>query len=125
MNKVIGRSLRPQEKQKLLRMKRQHGNAVKRLHARLVFLSCGGLGSRAIAERVDGSPQGARIISHRLNADGIEGVSGYPYRQVRDTPRKFTADLRKQIGEVALSSPQGLIGRKQGSLPKLRAYLIE
>jgi DDE superfamily endonuclease len=43
---------------------------------------------------------------------------------VRDTPRKFWADIREQIAEVALSSPQALIGMNQWSLPKLREYLV-
>jgi transposase len=125
MNTVIVRPLRPHEKKKLCRMKRQHCNAVNRLHARVVFLSRGGLGSREISERVDCSPQWVRIIIHRFNADGIDGISWYPYLQVRGTPRKFTAELREQIGEVALSSPKALIGMTQWSLPKLRVYLIE
>jgi hypothetical protein len=50
------RSLRPHEKKMLLRMKHQQCNAVNRLHARLILWSRGGLGSRAIAERVDCSP---------------------------------------------------------------------
>jgi hypothetical protein len=106
-------------------MKRQHCNAVNHLHGRIILLSRGGSGSRAIAEQADCSPQWVRIIIHRFNADGIEGVSWYPYWQVRNTPRKFTADLREQIGEVALSSPKVLIGMTQWSLPKLRAYLVE
>jgi hypothetical protein len=102
MNKVIVRPLRPHEKKKLLRMKRQHCNAINRLYARIVLLSRGGLGSGDIGERVDCSPQWARIVIHRFNDHGIDGISWYPYWQVRDTPRKFTADLREQIGEVAL-----------------------
>src|SRR5438876_6618705 len=98
MNKVMVRRLRPFEKQKLLRMKRQHCNAVNRLHARVILLARGSLGSRAIAERVDCSPQWVRTIIHRFNADGIDGVSWYPYWQVRNTLRTFTADLREQIG---------------------------
>lgn len=125
MNQVIVRSLRPHEKQKLQRMKRQHCNAVNRLHARVILLSRGGLSNRSIAERIDCSPQWVRIIIHRFNANGIDGISWYPYWQVRDTPRKFTAELREQISEVALSSPQSLIGMTQWSLPKLRDYLIE
>lgn len=124
MNKVIVRRLHPHEKKKLLRMKHQHCNAVNRLHARIVLLSRGGLGSRAIAEHVDCSPQWVRTIIHRFNADGVDGVSWYSYWQVRNTPRKFTADVREQIGEVALSSPKVLIGMNQWSLPKLREYLI-
>src|SRR5438445_12915065 len=76
--------------------------------------------SVSIARRI-----GSGTIIHRFNADGIDGISWYPYWQVRNTPRKFTADLREQIGEVALSSPKALIGMTQWSLPKLRAYLIE
>jgi transposase len=125
MNKVVVRPLRPYEKKKLLRMKRQRCNAVNRLHARVIFLSRGGLGSRAISQRVECSPQWVRIIIHRFNADGIDGIAWYAYWQVRDTPRKFAVDLREQIGEVALSSPQALIGMNQWSLPKLRAYLVE
>jgi transposase len=123
--KVMVRPFWPYEKKKLRRMKRQHCNAVNRLHARILLLSRGGLGSGAIAERVDCSPQWVRIIIHRFNTDGIDGISWYPYWQVRNTPRKFTADVREQIGEVALSSPRALIGMTQWSLPKLRAYLIE
>jgi transposase len=125
VDKVIVRPLRPHEKQKLHLMKRQHCNAVNRLHARVILLSRGGLSNRVIAERVECSPQWVRIVIHRFNADGIDGISWYPYWQVRNTPRKFTAELREQIGEVALSSPQSLIGMTQWSLPKLRSYLIE
>jgi transposase len=83
------------------------------------------LSNRAIAERVDCSPQWVRTIIHRFNDDGIDGVAWYPYWQVRNTPRKFTAELREQIAEVALSSPKSLIGMNQWSLPKLRDYLAE
>jgi transposase len=125
MNKVMVRPFRPHEQKKLLRMKHQHCNAVNRLHARIVLLSRAGLGSRGIAERVDCSPQWVRIIIHRFNDRGIAGVSWFPYGQVRNTPRKFTADLREQIGEVALSSPKSLVGMNQWSLHKLRQYLVE
>lgn len=125
MNKVIVRPLRPHEKKKLRRMKRQRTNAVNSRHALIVSMSRDGLSNRAIAERVACSPQWVRIIIHRFNADGIEGISWCPYWQIRDTPRKFTADIREQIAEVALSSPKSLIGMNQWSLPKLRDYLVE
>jgi len=125
MNTVIVRPLRPHEKKKLLRMKRQRSNAVNGRHARIVLLSRGSLRNRTIAERVDCSPHWVRTIIHRFNADGIDGISWYPYWQIRNTPRKFTADLREQIAEVALSPPQSLIGMNQWSLPKLRDYLVE
>ncbi len=125
MNTVIVRPLRPHEKTKLLRMKRQHCNAVNSRHALIILLSRGGLRNRTIAERADCSSQWVRTIIHRFNADSVDGISWYPYWQVRGTPRKFTADLREQIAEVALSSPRSLIGMTQWSLPKLREYLIE
>lgn len=119
------RPLRPHEKIKLSRMKRQHSNTVNSRHARVILLSRGHMSNRAIAERVDCSPQWVRIIIHRFNADGIDGISWYPYWQVRNTPRKFVADIREQIAEVALSSPKSLIGMNRWSLPKLRDYLVE
>jgi len=125
MDTVRVRPLRPREKLKLHRMKRQHANTVNSLHARVVLLSRGGLRNRDIAERVDCSSQWVRTIIHRFNADGIEGISWYPYWQIRNTPRKFVADLREQIAEVALSSPKSLIGMNQWSLPKLRDFLVE
>jgi transposase len=125
MDKVIVRPLRPHEKKKLRRMKRQRTNAVNTRHALIVLMSRGGLRNRRIAERVDCSSHWVRIVIHRFNADGIDGISWYPYWQVRNTPRKFTADIREQIAEVALSSPNSLIGMNQWSLPKLRDYLVE
>jgi transposase len=125
MNKVMVRPLRPHEKTKLQRMKRQRRNAVNSRHARIVLLSRGGLSNRAIAERVDCSAAWVRVIIHRFNANGIDGIAWYPYWQVRSTPRKFAATVREQIAEVALSSPKSLIGMNQWSLPKLRDYLVE
>ena len=125
VNRVMVRPLRPLEKKKLVRLKRQRGNAVNCLHARIVLLSRGGLGSRAIAQRVDYSPQWVRTIIHRFNDGGVDAISWQPYWQVHSKPRKFTAELREQVAEVALSSPQSLIGMNQWSLPKLREYLVE
>ena len=125
MNTVMVRPLHRYEKRQLQRLKRQHSNAVNSRHARVVLLSRGGLGSRAIAERVDYSSQWVRIVIHRFNAAGLDGISWYPYWQVRDAPRKFKADVRAQVAEVALSSPQALIGMNQWSLAKLRDYLLE
>jgi transposase len=125
MDKVMVRPLRPHEKKKLLRMKHQRSNAVNDRHARIVLLSRGGLTNRAIAERVEYSATWVRNVIHRFNADGIDGISWFPYWQVRGTPRKFTVQVREQIAEVALSSPKSLIGMNQWSLSKLRAYLIE
>jgi transposase len=125
MDKIRVRPLRPHEKKKLLRLKRQRTNAVNSRHARIVLLSRGGLANRAIAAQVDCTPQWVRIIIHRFNADGLDGITWFPFYQTRGTPRKFLADVREQIAEVALSSPKVLIGMNQWSVPKLRAYLIE
>lgn len=125
MDKVRVRPLRPHEKKKLLRMKRQRANAVNVRHARIILLSRGGMRNRLIAEQVDCSPQWVRTIVHRFNRDGIDGIAWYPYFQDRSHPRQFGADVREQIAEIALSSPISLIGMTQWSLPKLRQYLIE
>jgi transposase len=125
MDKVSVRPLRPYEHRKLHRMKRQRANQVNGRHARIVLLSRGGLCNRDIATQVDCTPQWVRIVIHRFNTDGLDGITWYPFFQRRDTPRRFTADVRAQIAEVALSSPKSLIGMNQWSLPKLRSYVIQ
>jgi transposase len=125
MDTVIVRPLRPHEKKRLLRMKRQCTNAVNSLHGRVLLLSRGRVSNRDIAARIGYTPQWVRIIIHRFNDDGIDGVLWYPYWQVRGMPRKFLADIREQIAEVALSSPKSLIGMNRWSLPKLREYLVQ
>lgn len=114
----------PPERRKLHRLKRQLTNQVNSSHARIILLSSGGVDNREIAERVGRSPQWVRKIIHRFNRDGMAGIEWYPYWQTRDTPRKFFADVVEQIAEVALSSPQVLIGMTQWSLSKLREYLV-
>jgi len=106
-------------------MKRQRANQVNARHARIVLLSRGGVRNRAIANLVDCTPQWVRIVMHRFNADGLDGITWYPFFQQRDTPRRFLADVRAQIAEVALAAPQALIGMTQWSLPKLREYLMQ
>src|SRR5207247_10186209 len=103
---VIICAIRPHEKKRLVRMKRQRSNAVNSLHARVLLLSRGRVSNRDIAAHVGYSPQWVRTIIHRFNDDGIDGVLWYPYWQVRGTPRKFLADVREHIAEVALSSPK-------------------
>lgn len=125
MDTVIVRPLRPYEQKRLHRLKRQRANTVNSLHARVVLLSRGRVGNQEIAARVGYTPQWVRTVIHRFNDDGIAGIVWYPYWQVRDTPRKFLADIREQIAEVALSSPKALIGMNQWSLPKLREYLVQ
>src|SRR4051794_18949087 len=125
MDTIIVRPLRPYENKHLVRMKRQRANAVNSLHARVLLLSRGRVANRDIAARVGYTPQWVRTLIHRFNDDGVGAVLWYPYWQVRDTPRKFLADVRDQIAEVALASPKSLIGMNQWSLPKLRAYLVQ
>lgn len=125
MDKVKVRSLRPHEKKKLLRMKRQLRNSVNCRHARIILLSRGHWTNRSIAAYVDCSPQWVRSVIHQFNSDGIDGIAWYPFFQTRDTPRTFGHDVREQIAEIALSSPISLIGMKQWSFPKLRVYLVE
>ncbi len=121
---VTVRPLRPREKIKLPRLKRQRRNTVNSKHARIVLLSAGHVANRRIATVVDCSVQWVRQVIHRFNAQGIDGITWYPWFQVR-SERVFTADIRERIVEVALCSPIGLIGRSPWSLPKLRQYLVE
>ena len=124
MDKVRVRTIAPPERRKLHRLKRQLTNQVNSSRARVILLSSGGVANREIAQRVGRTPQWVRQMIHRFNDGGLEAIEWYPYWQVRDTPRKFVADIVEQIAEVALSSPQALIGMTQWSLSKLRAYLI-
>ncbi len=123
-DKVKVRVLRPYEKTKLRRLKRQKRNAVNSRNARIIMLSAGGMTNRRIASLVDCSPQWVRQILHRFNDDGIDGITWYPWFQTHPE-RVFTVDIREQIAEIALCSPIALIGMTQWSVPKLRQYLIE
>jgi len=125
MDKVKARKLKPWEKHKLKRMKRQKTNAVNCLHARIILLSRGGLNNRQTASYCGCTPTWARQIIHRFNRGGIDAITWYPYYCARDGPRKFFADVVEQVCEVALSPPKRLIGMSVWSLEKLREYLIE
>jgi transposase len=125
MDKVKVRPLRPYEQKKLHRLKRQRANAVNSRHARIVLLSRGGVRNRDIAAQADCSPQWVRVILHRFNALGLDGITWYPWMQGPFQPRRFTAEVAEQIAEIALCSPVALIGMNRWSLAKLRAYLIE
>src|SRR5205085_11025779 len=125
MNDTIRvRPLRPYEKVKLRRLKRQRRNAVNSRNARIIMLSAGQQRNATIAQMVGCTATWVRQIIHRFNDIGIDGITWYPWFQVR-AARVFTADVCEQIAEIALSSPIALIGMTQWSLPKLRQYLIE
>lgn len=124
MDKVKARMLKPWEKHKLKRMKRQLTNSVNCLHARIILLSRGGLNNRHIASGCGCTPTWVRQIIHRFNPGGIDAITWYPYYCAPDGPRKFFADMVEQICEVALSPPKILIGMTVWSLEKLREYLI-
>jgi transposase len=124
MNAVVARKLRPYERQKLHRLKRQLSNAVNSRHARIILLSTGGVANREIADRCGCSPTWVRTIIHRFNSGGIDAITWYPYFGRSTEPRKFFADIVEQIAEVALSPPSQLIGMSVWSLPKLRDYLV-
>src|SRR5579859_7067625 len=98
------RPLRPYEKIKLRRLKRQRRNAVNSRNARIIMLALGGRRHRVIAEMVGCSAQWVRQIIHRFNDDGINGITWLPWFQVRSA-RVFTADICEHIAEIALSSP--------------------
>lgn len=124
MYPVVARKLRPYERLKLHRMKRQLSNAVNCRHARMILLSIGGVANCEIAQRCGCSPTWVRTIIHRFNSGGIDAITWYPYYCHQLGPRKFFAEIIEQIAEVALSSPKALIGMSVWSLPKLREYLI-
>ena len=105
MNKVKARMLKPWEKHKLKRIKRQLTNSVNCLHARIILLSRGGLSNREIASHCGCTPTWVRKIIHRFNCGGIDAITWYPYYCARDGPRKFFADIVEQVCEVALSPP--------------------
>lgn len=121
---VKARRLRPYERRKLRRMKRERSNHVNNSHARVILLSSGRVCNREIARLVGYSPRWVREIIHRFNRSGLEGIQWYPYFHGPSGPRKFMSDVLEQIAEIALSSPQVLIGMTQWSLSKLREYLI-
>lgn len=123
-DKVTVRILRPYEKVKLQRLKKQQRNAVNSRHARIILLSAGGLANRDIATMADCTARWVRQVIHRFNAHGIDGITWYPWFQVR-SERIFTVEIRERIAEIALCSPIALIGMTQWSIPKLRQYLIE
>jgi transposase len=126
MDRVRARRLTSGERRRLRQMKRQLANQVNSRHARIVLLSSGGVQNREIARLADCTPQWVRIIIHRFKAQGIDGITWYPfYQDHTGQPRKFTADVVEQIVETVLSPPTQLIGMTEWSLPKLRQYLIE
>ncbi len=126
MDRVRARRLKPYERQKLHKMKRQLLNQVNSRHARIILMSTGGVPNRRIGELVDCSPQWVRQITHRFNSQGIDGITWYPfYRDRTGQPRKFGPDIVERIVEIVLTPPRQLIGMTQWSLPKLREYLIE
>ena len=118
------RRVRSGEKVKLRRLKRQRRNAVNSRNARIILLAVGHHPNRVIAEMVGCCAQWVRQIIHRFNGAGIDGITWFPWFQVR-AARVFTADICEHIAEIALGSPIALIGMTQWSLPKLRQYLIE
>jgi transposase len=118
------RRLRRFEKTKLRRLKRQRRNTVNSRNARIIMLSVGYQRNAVIAHMVGCSATWVRHIIHCFNDAGITGITWYPWFQTRSA-RVFTADIREQIVEIALSSPIALIGMNQWSVPKLRQYLIE
>ena len=95
------RRIRPYEKIKLRRLKRQYCNAVNCRHARIILLAVGGMNNRGIASLVDCSAQWVRQIIHRFNSGGIDAITWFPWFQVH-SERVFTADIRERIVEIAL-----------------------
>ena len=124
MDRIRARTLKPWERRKLKRMKQQLTNAVNRQHAQMILFSRRGLTNQQIAQCCGYTPTWVRRIIHRFNDGGLTAISWYPYYCGGSGPRKFLADVREQICEVALSPPRQLVGLAVWSLPKLREYLV-
>ena len=125
MDKVRVRPLRPYEQKELRRLKRQKTNAVNSRHARIVLLSRGGLGSREIARQCDCTPPWVRVIIHRFDEYGLDGITWCPWMCGRGKASRFGAPILERFAEIALSSPVALIGMTRWPLSKLRACLVE
>ena len=125
MDKVRVQPLRPYEQKKRQRLKRQKDNAVNSSHARIVLLSRGGVNNRDIGQRCDCTLPWARVIIHRFNEHGLDGLLGYTWRCGMGTRSRFKADVLEPIAEIALGSPVALIGMTRWSLTKRRNYLVE
>ena len=107
VDRVRARKLQPYERQKLHKMKRQLANQVNSRHARIVLLSTGGVANAEIARLCDCTPQWVRRILHRFNAQGLDGITWFPfYADHTGQPRVFFADVVERIAEVALSPPK-------------------
>src|SRR3954449_7924088 len=91
MDKVRVRPLRPYEQKKLHRLKRQKANAVNGRHARIILLGRGGLCNRDIAESCDCTPQWVRVIIHRFNEHGLDGITWSPWMCGSDSRSRFKA----------------------------------
>ena len=65
------RRIRPYEKVKLRRLKRQRRNTVNSSHARIILLAVGHCRNRLIADMVGCSVQWVRQIIHRCNDLGV------------------------------------------------------
>lgn len=105
-------------------MKRLRHNAVSRKHARVILLSSGRVCNQEIAKYVGCTIQWVRKLIHRFNSEGIVGIEWNPKSHGGHGPTKFDNAIAEQIEDVALSSPQELIGLTQWSLRKLRDYLV-
>src|SRR5438046_10618518 len=104
MDQVRVRPLRPYEKRKLHRLKRQKANAVNSRHARIILLSRGGVKNRDIAQRCDCTPQWVRQVIHRFNEYGLDGITWYPRMCGAGQRGRFKVDVLEQIAEGAISS---------------------
>ena len=93
MDRVRARRLKSGERRRLRQMKRQLANQVYSRHARIVLLSTGGVQNREIARLADCTPQWVRVTIQRCHAQGLDGITRYPfYQDHTGQPRKFFAD---------------------------------
>ena len=105
MDRVRARRLTSGERRRLRQMKRQLANQVNSRHARIVLLSTGGVQNREIATLADCTPQWVRIIIHRFNAQGLDGLALTISDEFPETNRVLVVGFRGNRDVTELLKP--------------------
>jgi transposase len=120
---VFVRPISSAEGQRLQRLARRSRDAVTARRAAIVLCSAQEMSVPQIAGTVFADPKHIRSVLKDFDARGFEALK--PGKS-NGRPRRFTAQVRERIVEVALAKPKDL-GKPftHWSLAKLRDHLIE
>lgn len=120
---VFVRPISAAEGQRLQRLARRGRDAVTARRAAIVLCSAREMSVPQIAGTVFADPGHIRGVLRDFNERGFEALRA---GKSNGRPRRFSAELRERIVEVALSKPKEL-GKPftHWSLAKLREHLIE